>query len=236
MTGTCTGTCFARSVPAWMSESHDPSRSNLRTGRTRLAGTRHSRSAPVAVKARHSGTPRNSRSARTSWPAAQDLDRRPTRVTCTLRQPASSASSTAWLPTSARTAILTWTKALRFVPRPLPGRPKAARLASVSETSQPVPSDGRQPQAPPERARRRLIGHRLRGRREQHLERFETEPLPGSEQRRLRRNMPVAQQPQPPQTCHQMPHGLEIGSRREQRQPQDEVHDQPRRKQPPALL
>ncbi|MER5386262.1 transposase family protein, partial [Streptomyces sp. NPDC002688] len=45
----------------------------------RLAGTRHNRSAPLSVKARHSGTPRNSRSARTSWPGPQDRGRRPTR-------------------------------------------------------------------------------------------------------------------------------------------------------------
>jgi hypothetical protein len=45
-----------------MWESHDPSRSRLSTGRMRLAGTRHSRSAPVAVNACHNGTPRNSRS------------------------------------------------------------------------------------------------------------------------------------------------------------------------------
>jgi hypothetical protein len=38
-------------------ESHDPLRNCLITGRTRLAGTRHSRSAPVAVNACHNGTP-----------------------------------------------------------------------------------------------------------------------------------------------------------------------------------
>lgn len=72
-----------------MWESHDPSRSRLSTGRMRLAGTRHSRSAPVAVNACHNGTPRNSRSARTSWPGPQERGRRPTRVTSPVRQPAS---------------------------------------------------------------------------------------------------------------------------------------------------
>jgi hypothetical protein len=61
----------------------------LSTGRMRLAGTRHSRSAPVAVNACHNGTPRNSRSARTSWPGPQERGRRPTRVTSPVRQPAS---------------------------------------------------------------------------------------------------------------------------------------------------
>ncbi|MEW2396107.1 hypothetical protein [Streptomyces sp. NPDC046862] len=44
------------------------------------------------------------------------------------------------MPTSTRAAIRTWGYALRPVPRPLPGRPKAASLASLSATSQQVPS------------------------------------------------------------------------------------------------
>lgn len=94
----------------------------------------------MAVKARHSGTPRNSRSASTSWPGPQERGRRPAKVTSPVRQPASSASSTAWLPTSTRAAIRTCTNALRPLPRLLPGRPKAAWLASLSATSQQVPS------------------------------------------------------------------------------------------------
>ncbi len=98
------------------------------------------------------------------------------------------------------------------------------------------PVDGQQPQAPPERTGRRLGGHRLRGRREQNLQWLGTQPLPGPEQRGLGWNVPVAQQPQTAQSRDQVSHDLEIRSRREQRKPQHEVHDQPRRKQSSTLL
>ncbi|GGN63992.1 hypothetical protein GCM10011579_032880 [Streptomyces albiflavescens] len=84
--------------------------------------------------------------------------------------------------------------------------------------------DGQQPQSPPERPGCRLGGHRLRGRCEQHLQRLGSQPLPGPEQRGLRRNMPVTEQPQTPQSLDEVPHHFQIRSRREKSQPQHEIH------------
>ncbi len=93
-----------------------------------------------------------------------------------------------------------------------------------------------QPQPPPEGARGGLGAHRLRGRGKQHSQRLRTQPLTGPKQRRLRRDVPVAQKSLAPQALDQVPHHLQIRRRREQGQGEHKVDHQPGRQQTSAML
>jgi hypothetical protein len=67
-------------------------------------------------------------------------------------------------------------------------------------------------------------------------QRLRCQPLAGPEQRRLRRDVPLAQQSLAPRTPDQMPHHFQIWRRREQGQGKHEVHHQPGRQQTSTLL
>src|SRR6266536_1898881 len=213
----------------------EPSAKTSSTGSVTSWRQRHTSSAPVACKLRHSARPHRpwSTSSSISGPSerpsdgASELSPR-----CS---PPMAASTIAWVPHSTSPSRRTCGNAP--CPRPPPGRPNAAWLAGVSATSRVVPSSviSRNP-------RYHAPGGRRGGKRpgdldEQLPQRRRPKPLPGPGDRAFVGDLPGAPPaPGPGEPLDQQPHDLLVAHLGEQAHRQRVIDHHPGGQQPLALL